>query len=243
MNSIVISLGGMSVHYLGCYGSPWLETPELSRFAVESCVFDQMFVECPDPQVTRRAWWSGCYQLSRHRTANQPELSSRIPCLRSSGVHSVLFRDTGGLTSGLDIGVAGFDCVQEIERQDASGVGTLFDAAQAWLEREAANGPYLLFLDVHGAHPPWFAVEAEELQDGEDATLIAEDSADSDLDFAGEPPRDTAEDFGPDWTAYLDCVAYLDQQLGAFLDFLRFRDEWSQSLIVVTSDTGIAMEK
>ena len=59
MNVILIIIDTMRADYLGCYGNPWIRTPNMDRLASRSFVFDEAYAEgCPTLQA-RRALWTG----------------------------------------------------------------------------------------------------------------------------------------------------------------------------------------
>ena len=61
MNVIVIACNGWHIGFLGTYGNPWIETPNLDRLAAEGVVFDHHFAENLTTLPTRRSWWTGRY--------------------------------------------------------------------------------------------------------------------------------------------------------------------------------------
>lgn len=61
MNVICIACNGLHLGYLGTYGNPWIETPNLDRLAAEGVVFDHHFPENLTTLPTRRSWWTGRY--------------------------------------------------------------------------------------------------------------------------------------------------------------------------------------
>jgi arylsulfatase A-like enzyme len=62
---IVVTFDRLALRMLGCYGSEWVETPNLDRLAASSMVFDRHFAENVDSTAANHAWWSGCYQFPR----------------------------------------------------------------------------------------------------------------------------------------------------------------------------------
>lgn len=61
--AIVISFDRWHAGFLGLYGNPWVDTPALDAFAVQSAVFDQHFAENLAEQAAQHAWWTGRYQF------------------------------------------------------------------------------------------------------------------------------------------------------------------------------------
>ena len=61
MNVIVVVCNSLHLGFLGAYGNPWIETPNLDRLAAEGIVFDHHFPENLTTLPTRRSWWTGRY--------------------------------------------------------------------------------------------------------------------------------------------------------------------------------------
>ncbi len=61
MNVIVVVCNSLHLGFLGAYGNPWIETPNLDRLAAEGTVFDHHFPENLTTLPTRRSWWTGRY--------------------------------------------------------------------------------------------------------------------------------------------------------------------------------------
>ncbi len=61
MNVIIVACNGLHLGFLGPYGNPWIETPNLDRLAAEGVVFDNHFPENLTTLPTRRSWWTGRY--------------------------------------------------------------------------------------------------------------------------------------------------------------------------------------
>lgn len=117
MNVIVIACNGLHLGFLGTYGNPWIETPNLDRLASEGVVFDHHFAENLTTLPTRRSWWTGRYAFHdadsgwtplRHDETILPDL------LWSQGVRSALISDVPLLReAGQGFG-RGFDDVKWI---------------------------------------------------------------------------------------------------------------------------------
>ncbi len=67
MKILVLEACGLSLSYLGCYGSEWVATPNLDRIAAEGIVFDWHFVDQPEllpsTPLPKRSVGTGCYAL------------------------------------------------------------------------------------------------------------------------------------------------------------------------------------
>ncbi len=63
MNTIVIVLDSLRRDHLGCYGSDWIETPNIDRFAEQSVVFTQAYCGSYPCGPARRDVWTGRYDF------------------------------------------------------------------------------------------------------------------------------------------------------------------------------------
>ena len=63
MNVIVIMLDSLRPDHLGCYGNPWIETPNIDSFAKECAVFDRAYAEGMPTLPVRTALFTGRYTL------------------------------------------------------------------------------------------------------------------------------------------------------------------------------------
>lgn len=252
MNSIVISLGGLRVRYLGCYGGASVETPAFDRFASEGFTFDECFLETPSPAATRQAWWTARYQ--NFRNPDEPaQPGTGHPCLiraiRAVRVRTVLVRDSSALVENSRIDSARFDQIIEIDRADEDSTSRVFEAAKRWLARESSKGQFLLFIDCHGAHQPWYPPQTPDESDAELEAIETEQPVDEDADASVAidsiaPPESSDPESAADQArqTYAAVVSHLDSELGSFLDFVRGRAEWEQSLVVITSDCGATLD-
>ncbi len=62
-NAIVLMFDSMQYNYLGCNGNTWMKTPNFDRFARESFVFDNCYIEGLPTVPCRRAMHTGRYTL------------------------------------------------------------------------------------------------------------------------------------------------------------------------------------
>jgi arylsulfatase A-like enzyme len=86
---IVVTFDRLALRMLGCYGSEWVETPNLDRLAASSMVFDRHFAENVDSDAADHTWWSGCYQFPRSSEQQRThKLFAEI--LHKSGVQTTL---------------------------------------------------------------------------------------------------------------------------------------------------------
>ena len=61
MNVIVVITDSLRADHLGCYGNPWIRTPNIDRFAADATLFEQAYSEGLPTGPTRHAFWTGRY--------------------------------------------------------------------------------------------------------------------------------------------------------------------------------------
>src|SRR5213593_4186421 len=163
MRTLVISVRGFHLGYLGCYGSEWISTPALDRLAADGVIFDQHLADVPEASAARRAWRSGRYQLpaldreddmGQEASAPRPEGPDLIEELRRHGVHTVLVAD-GSRPLPEDF-AAGWDHVEVVRSLagEATFLEQTLEAARAALGQFAGLDPWLLWVDVATLLPP-----------------------------------------------------------------------------------------
>ncbi len=241
MDTIVIRIGGLHAGYLGPYGNAWIETPHWDRFAAAALTFDQCLAE---HAALARAARSG----AEHAPTGQPrETGSRLAeRLRAHGVRTVLIRDPSCSAGAGAADEPAFDEVIRPPGAAARGAGPLFQAGAEWLRSDRPPGPSFLFLDAHGAHPPWQPAESYRARyevpaspDPSGARGRADDKPEETID-AG-PSRVPAPDdpaVRAARTLYAATVTQLDDELGTFLDALTQSDAWDNTMLLLTSDYG-----
>jgi arylsulfatase A-like enzyme len=96
MNVIVVVCNSLHLGFLGTYGNPWIETPNLDRLAAEGIVFDHHFPENLTTLPTRRSWWTGRYGFAEEEqgwTPLRPDEWILPDFLWDKGVPTVLISD------------------------------------------------------------------------------------------------------------------------------------------------------
>lgn len=102
--------------------------------------------------------------------------------------------------------------------------------ATAWIE--ANDGPYFAMLNYFDAHDPYFAPEVLEAPPSNSEAKELKRWWLSDKTQLDEQ----AANF--QFTAYKDCVRYLDSQVGALIDRLDRMGKLENTIVIVTSDHG-----
>ena len=252
MKILVLAARGLQAAYVGCYGNPWIATPNLDALAAEGVVFDQHFADRTDAAGARRCWRDGRHHLS---DPAQPEPPADGPAdliaeLRKRGVFTSLILDDARPTEG------GFEAGwDEVQRAPFSGV--VLETAAAALERLAGRDAWLLWVDAAALLPPWDTPEEflapyfEEEPD--DAGPEEMDEEEGDLSEPEEPltplndptlgPIDPADEalFLRLQGSYAGAVTRLDAGIGRLLERLVALHPDDDVLIAVTADCGLAL--
>jgi arylsulfatase A-like enzyme len=234
MNAIVISIGGLRVSWLGCYGNAWIDTRHLDQLAAEGFVFDECFTACPTPAGVRRAWWTG-------RFASSPASQSVMTLLRAHGVEMMLIHNCGPPADSSTHDLDDFGHVQALD--SAEPCAAVPDAARDWLAARRRHTPFFLFLDCRGAHPPWNPPEEQLQRYAQAGGSDAADPEQSELDEIDRGAPAVAEPAATGGLSeavlpYAAAVSHCDEQVGTFLDELRRHPDWNETLLIVTSDFG-----
>lgn len=95
MRTIFILLDSLNRHYLNAYGSDWVKTPNIDRFAAKSMVFDNHYAGSLPCMPARREMWTGRYNfLETPWCPLQPfDQSVATELKRQKGTYSHLISD------------------------------------------------------------------------------------------------------------------------------------------------------
>src|SRR5262245_902665 len=190
MRTLVISVRGFHLGYLGCYGNEWISTPALDRLAADGIVFDQHIADVPEASAAWRAWRSGRNQLPTLDPKDTTQEADTLPPsgnpdlieeLRRHGVRTVLVAD--GSRPLPEEFSAGWDHVEVVRflAGEATFLEQTLEAARAALTQLAGLDRWLLWVDLATLLPPW-DVPAEfsdpYFQEGEDEEKLDEEEED-----------------------------------------------------------------
>lgn len=83
-NAIVVTVEGLGTNLVGCYGNALTPTPAWDRFASQSLVADQFWMDGLDPVEVLKSMWSGLHRRERaiiHEGENASQEKMKIPGL------------------------------------------------------------------------------------------------------------------------------------------------------------------
>ncbi len=212
MKAIVITFDRLPVHFLGCYGNRWIETPHFDRLAGMSALFDQHLAENVDPAASRHAWTTGCYTFAP--PAGEPhDRPSIIRLLRDRRIVTNLIRERGAgephgdrenfNSAGEFAGQEGLDAAPK----ETSAAVTVDNALPAIEDLSRSDQPGLLWVHLRGVPVPWLAprgyatlyLDLVDEENGAQELVESEPSEDDilddeELDSGEEPEEDETQE-------------------------------------------------
>ena len=237
-NVLLILIDTLRADRLGCYGWERAETPNLDALAGRGVLFSDASSAASWTLPAHASLFASAYP-SEHGVW---EPSQRLPdpfvtiaeVLRDHGYRTAAITDGGyvraryGMAQGFDHFETVLDRIEEI-------VGL----AEDWIEQ--AGEPWFAFVQTYQVHAPYDPPEEfrERLVRAYDGPLPAAVTP-SDYPWGRKSTENT---LGPDDERYLQDlydaeIAYVDRELGKFLDRLRERGALDDTLVIVTSDHG-----
>jgi len=239
---VLVSIDTLRADHLGLYGYDRPTSPVLDALSLESTVFEEAMSSSPWTLPAHASLLTGLYPSRHGLTSHERYLPSGLPTL------SLLFSQAGYRTAavvnshnlgpdfGLDRGFQQYRYVEEsASRREPSR--ELTDQAIQWVG-EAGEKPLFLFLHYYDVHSDYASLPEHEsdflrpydgIADGTTAQLAAHREGKVSLSAEDAPNLIDRYDAG---------IRQMDAEIGRFLEFLRERDLWEDTLFVLTSDHG-----
>ena len=263
MNTIVVIANGLHCGYLGCYGNEWVHTPCFDRFASQAVVFDQCFVECPQPAAVHRSWWTGRYARPSAPEFDCLPSDNALGVLRHSGVRTGLvtdhrllgdafaraesstgmlgrwFRKLRGLSPRFGFSDVEWVSGNDSEAEEASSLARVVETGLGWLRRSSGDSPFLLWLECSDPYGPWKPPRKyrELYRDADDEPSRVVSGPISGI--VGETVSE--EELESLRRTYAAAVTFVDTWLGRFFDQLEAEGYLDKALVVVHSGHGVAL--
>jgi arylsulfatase A-like enzyme len=240
-NILLITLDTTRVDRLGCYGYPGETTPHLDALADAGTRFELAICSAAVTPVSHasiltglRPYTHGLRVLHGHAENRLPEANLTLAeVLKDAGYQTAAF--ISAFPAGSHFGLAqGFDTFDEDYPEAEKGnvdpagnvntgqsqrhAGDTTDSALAWLETRPRGRPFFLWLHYFDPHDP-------RLLPPPDYFNLYAPSADLSLEDQLRAIYDIE-------------VRFMDHHIGRFLDALRERGLFDDTLIVVTADHG-----
>ncbi|MFT7668312.1 MAG: arylsulfatase A-like enzyme [Planctomycetota bacterium] len=240
-NVLLVTLDSTRADRLGCYGHLEARTPVLDQLADEGIRFERAIASAPISNVAHASILSGCYPETDvandpegvHSPVLTPQNTTLSVILGSRGWRTAAFVSSYSMTElfGLASGYQSFNTglpdsrsglVDQVANRRSDQTT---DEALTWLEQYGTSGHWHLWLH---------------LADVQDAETL--------------PPEDFANEFGVsdlnpeslgEWVLREELydleVAYVDQQLGRVVDYLKATGQYERTLIIVAGGNGLGL--
>ncbi len=237
-NILWIIVDDMSADF-SCYGNTAIRTPNVDKLAAEGTRFSRASVTAPICSICRSALMTGRYQTSigcqNHRSG-----STKFPIVLASDTPVVpqLFQKAGYHTNNLSL--ADFLSNGDKAAVAKTDYNFVWDkaatySAKHWTKREGGQ-PFFVQVQLHGGKnrgqapgPQWPKKVKDTLGD------ITPESAVKLPPYLPEDPVIRA-----DWQQYLDCMRYVDWEVGRIMDRLKEAGELDRTVIFFMTDHGIS---
>jgi arylsulfatase A-like enzyme/Flp pilus assembly protein TadD len=218
-NIILITIDTLRADYLGCYGNPRIETPNLDALAAEGTIFERAYCQAPMTPPSHASILTGTYPPThgvRDFTASglRPGFPTLASILRKAGYNTAAFVSAYVLDSVWGFN-QGFDSYYDhFEPKEYQGVnpgnvqrkaGETIKLVNDWLSNKPRT-PYFLWVHLFDPHHDY------------------------------NPPEPFHSRYAGD--LYGGEVAYADHELGRLFDALKTSGDWDRSLVVAVSDHG-----
>jgi arylsulfatase A-like enzyme len=241
--AVVLMDAGAAGHY-SLYGYRRPTSPRLEKLARESVVFEHAYAEAPYTRAATASLFTGLYP----ETHGAVLPLSKLPAW--AGSMPVLFKSAGFSTAGFiangnvatQFGFArGFDSYTEVMRLSGydSYARSFWPVLDPWLDHHQARRffLYLHFREPHAyylAPEGWlgrFSSDCPDCLPGHEPVLDAINR--HKLDFSERDIRHIE-------AQYDELIAWIDHSIGEFIERLKARRLWDQTVLVVLSDHGEA---
>jgi len=206
----------------GCYGVAEVRTPNIDRFADESCRYLHAFTTAPVCSASRSAFMTGRYQTSfgaqNHRSHRNDgyhrpqEIRLITERLREAGYFTANVRALPPELGFKGTGKTDWNFFDDHKAFDSDQWGDL-----------KAHQPFYAQVNFHETHRPYFKAK----QNPTDPAKV-------------KLPPYLADDpvIRADWAAYLDEVAELDTKVGKVLELLERQGLKENTIVFLFADHG-----
>ena len=236
-NVIVILLDTLRADRLGCYGWTRAQTDRIDRFANRGVLYADAMSAAPWTLPSHASLFSSNY-ISEHMIWTERRLGDEhttiAEVMKERGYATAAITEGGFVRSAYGL-AQGFDLFEAVKRE----ADETFDSARDWIE--TTTGPYFAFVQTYQVHSPYDPPSGFRhlVRDYDGPMKDAVHVPDYDWGqpkFRATLPPEADRDYVED--LYDGEIAYLDDLVGDFLDFLEDRGDLDRSLIIITSDHG-----
>lgn len=224
LNIVLIQCHDLGQH-IGCYPENSAITPNLDQLAAEGVVFDRHFATSPTCSPSRGSLLTGMYPHKHGLMAltgtNHWAIrddAKTIPELLKDAGYATAYFGIWHITETPEGRVDLFDLAARSE--------TVADHAIEYLRQHDASAPFCLMLGLEQPHLPFTATWENLQQPG-------------DINVPGYLPHHP--DIREEFTRFYGEVSRADLAAGRVLDALQEQGLYEETLIIFTTDHGIAM--
>lgn len=267
-NVIIISIDTLRADHLGCYGHPFVKSPNIDAFAKESVVFENHISAAPTTLASHTSLMTGTYPHTHGGARNRYVLGDENEMLAE--VLSKNGFDCAGIIGAFpldsvfnfDQGFAHYDATFTISHekgvvdQHQRLATDVTDAAIRWLDKRtkkenADRDRLFMFVHYFDVHWPYEAPFKYRRLYGESGSRKKGSMANIKivrklLRAAENDPAqlEKAMAFARALdNEYAAEITYCDEHVGRLLDDLKKRGIYDKSLIILTSDHGETMHE
>jgi arylsulfatase A-like enzyme len=265
-NIILITIDAASADHFSCYGYSRETTPNLDRLAKRGVQFENAIAPSSWTLPSFASMFTGLFP-HQHGADGASPLPKRFPtlamALKSAGYQTVGFnanlsygQASEGMAQGFDLYEDGSENLRQNlmrtlfgsafvrfvsarfaqpdrpERQSAEEINR---KVLRWFPRRTRR-PYFLFINYFDVHSPYFAPRPFAKRFGElpDAIVRRMNSGIIGTRFPAITPMEQASLVA----GYDNSLAYADSQIEALMQFLAKSPDWSNTVVIITSDHG-----
>ncbi|UCF80918.1 MAG: sulfatase-like hydrolase/transferase [Acidobacteriota bacterium] len=227
-NVVLISVDTLRADYLGCYGRERAETPTADRLAREGVLFEHAITTTPITLPAHASLMTGKYPPShgvRHNSifvladdeGTLAEAFARAGYETAAFVGAIPVASSFGLAQGFDVYNEDFATGYRGQISNQRPAAPVFEEAVKWLQ-ENTGERFFMWIHLFDPHAPYTPPEFQ----------VAK----------WRRRIDSREGYEAQHAFYDAEVAYVDQELGKFLEVFRSLDLRDDTLLVFTADHG-----
>ena len=244
LNLVLISIDTLRADRLGSYGYQRDTSPALDKLAQISTVFERVVSPSSWTLPAHVSMMSGLYpsthniQKSRgQKIADSTVLLSKL--LQENG-YSTVGVTGGGFLSHVYGFNKGFDRFIEAEKyapgKERTSIHYAVKTARKELKKISEEKPFFLFLHTYDVHCPYSPPKAYSMMyQSDDADEIEADHCGNTYYNVNKTTKENALYLSD---RYDESIRAVDDSLGKFFDYLKSRNDYERTVIVVTSDHG-----
>jgi arylsulfatase A-like enzyme/Tfp pilus assembly protein PilF len=222
LNIVLLTIDTLRADHLECYGYDKVKTPHINRLAAEGALFRDVISPTPLTLPAHSSIFTGTYPLYHGVRDNggfylDPKHVTLAEVLKEKGyqtgafVGAFVLDSRWGVDQGFDYYFDNFDLTKykKISLDAVQRRGDeVLEEARNWIGR-IGQGKFFAWIHLYDPHTPY------------------------------EPPEPFRSAYGGGpYSLYDGEIAYVDELLGGFLEFLRNQGVAEKTLIVMTGDHG-----